>query len=60
MDYSKTGKPGELDIAIGIGACSDIGKEHMRYLHLNKNKLTGAHEKITAIINPATGRYKDL
>lgn len=60
MDYSKTGKPGELDIAIGIGASTDIGKENMRYLHLNKNKLTGTHEKITTIINPATGRYKDL
>lgn len=60
MDYSKTGKPGELDISIGIGISTDAGKENLRYLNLNKNKFTGHHEQITATLNPFTGRYKDL
>lgn len=60
MDMSKTGKPAELDLSIGIGACTDEGKENIRYIHINKNKWNGRHDKLTALIDPYTGRYSDM
>ena len=40
MDNSKTGKPGELDYAIGIGGSKPESCEPVdRYIHLCKNKL---------------------
>lgn len=47
MDWSKTGKPGELDYAIGIGkAQTDIeaGRDFLRHITLCKNKMQdGVH-----------------
>lgn len=60
MDMSRTGKPSELDLSIGIGMSNDDGKETTRYIHVNKNKWTGVHARCTAIINPLTGRYTDV
>jgi len=59
MDMSKTGKPAELDLSIGIGAVTDDGKENVRYIHINKNKWNGRHDKLTVMIDPTTGRYSD-
>ena len=60
MDMSRTGKPSELDLSIGIGMSNDDGKENVRYIHVNKNKWLGVHARCTAIINPLTGRYTDV
>ena len=60
MDWSKTGKAGELDISIGIGKSLEEGKEGIRYIHVNKNKFTGEEAKISVIFNPKTGRYSDM
>lgn len=60
LDYSRTGKGGELDLSIGIGKCLDDGKENMRYIHLNKNKFTGLEIKTPVLLNPFTGRYSDM
>ena len=60
MDNSKTGKPGELDVSIGIGKSTDEGKEAVRYIHVCKNKLQGIESKDTVLIDTKTGRYSDM
>jgi len=60
MNNSKTGKPGELDVIIGIGCSFAEGDEELRFIHLCKNKLTGTHGKHTVLIDPQKGRYKDV
>ncbi len=60
LDYSRTGKGGELDLSIGIGKSLEDGKENVRYLHLNKNKFTGLEIKTPVLLNPFTGRYSDM
>lgn len=59
MDNSKTGKPGELDYAIGIGAIFE-GPENLRYIHMCKNKMNnGAHGRHEAYMEPAIAQYTD-
>lgn len=59
MDSSKTGKPGELDYAIGIGKI-DTGVENVRFIHTCKNKMKdGAHGRHEVFMEPAIARYTD-
>lgn len=59
MNNSKTGKPGELDYAIGIGSSFAEGDEEIRYIHVCKNKY-GPHTKATVFFDAAKARYKDI
>jgi replicative DNA helicase len=59
MDFSKTGKPGELDLALGIGVAMEEGKEHMRFINISKNKLSGVHSRRAVILDTTTGRYSN-
>lgn len=61
MDNSKTGKPGELDYAIGIGYANEEGREAMRYLHLAKNKMkNGVHGRYFVRFDALRARYSDI
>jgi ASC-1-like (ASCH) protein len=61
MNNSKTGKPGELDYAIGIGMEVKDTDNFVRYIHLCKNKLEdGAHGKHTVHMDPMLCTYTDL
>jgi len=61
MNNSKTGKPGELDYAIGIGCSFVEGDEEIRYIHLCKNKCNdGVHGKHTVLFDAQKARYKDV
>ena len=65
---AKTSKQAEADWILGIGAVHDIGLEHIRYLHLSKNKLSGdedsdpklRHGKMEVVIKPEFARYYEL
>ena len=65
---AKTSKQAEADWILGIGAIHDIGYEHIRYLHLSKNKLFGdadtdsnlRHGKTEVSIKPQIARYSEL
>jgi replicative DNA helicase len=65
---SKTSKASEADWILGIGHSHELGLEHIRYLHLSKNKLTGDEDTIPAlrhgkrecIIRPEIARYEDF
>ena len=63
MDFSKTGKPGELDWAIGIGKLQkdvDNGIESVRYISLAKNKMrTGKHSHTSVYFNSDCALYLD-
>jgi replicative DNA helicase len=60
MDYSKTGKPGEMDYIIGIGKTCDEEDSDLRYLNIPKNKLTGRHDHHVVCIDTARCRYRDM
>ena len=55
-----TGKPGEMDLIIGIGCNSADGEENIRYIRLAKNKISGKHGKHAVLINPERARYSDM
>jgi len=65
---AKTSKQAEADWILGIGAVHDNGLEHVRYLHLSKNKLAGdpdsdptmRHGKMEVQILPDIARYKEF
>ena len=60
MDYSKTGKPAELDFAIGIGKLMD-DEDGLRYINIPKNKLhNGTHGRHTCKLDTMTARYSDI
>lgn len=63
MDFSKTGKPGELDWAIGIGKLhkdSENGIDTVRYISLSKNKMNnGVHGHHSVYFNSACALYLD-
>ncbi len=68
VNNSKTGKAGEMDWILGIGAVPDDGLEFFRYMHLSKNKLPGGdgtdptmrHGKFEVCIRPDIVRYEDI
>jgi replicative DNA helicase len=65
---AKTSKQAEADWILGIGCTHNMGLDHLRYLHLSKNKLMGdedtapekRHAKIECIIDAQIARYKDF
>lgn len=63
MDNSKTGKPGELDYAIGIGKSYEDNNDNVdetRYIHVCKNKMKdGAHGRHRVFLTTATAIYSD-
>jgi hypothetical protein len=66
IDGSKTGKPGEADWIIGIGATANGGM--IRGISVCKNKLSGdddsleawRHAKYTVQIRPDIAQYEDF
>jgi len=60
FDSAKTGMPGELDVALGIGKkIDDLGKENVRYLNVCANKLGGKLGRATTYLK-SSGRYADI
>jgi KaiC/GvpD/RAD55 family RecA-like ATPase/mannitol/fructose-specific phosphotransferase system IIA component (Ntr-type) len=65
MDGSKTGKGGELDVALGIGKSGDMHKEdedpRMQEvgLMISKNKVNGWHGTADAYFNAHTNQWSD-
>jgi hypothetical protein len=65
---AKTAKQAEADWILGIGKTHNESEEHMRFLHLSKNKLSGdvdtdpelRHGRQTVQIDPSIARYKDM
>ena len=61
LEGSKTGKAAEADLMILIGMSAEVeGEEanNMRYINVAKNKLTGWHGKIPAMLDVKRGIYK--
>lgn len=63
MDNSKTGKPGELDYAVGIGLNEDDvanGITSLRYISICKNKMNqGHHGRYSVFFDSLRARYLD-
>ena len=61
LEGSKTGKAAEADLMILIGMAAEVEGEEangMRYINVAKNKLTGWHGKIPAMLDVKRGIYK--
>jgi hypothetical protein len=66
LDDSKTGKPGEADLILGIGKTESA--VNVRHLHACKNKLDGdedtkpelRHGYIDVLIRADIARYEDI
>lgn len=63
LENSKTGKPAECDLIIGVGANSIVAKndggEFMRGISLCKNKFSGIHSTFVVMIEPQVSRFKE-
>lgn len=60
IDFSKTGIPGAIDLAIGIGGSAEDKRFGIRTLNLPKNKLGGEHTSITTRFHPQTGIVEEI
>jgi replicative DNA helicase len=68
VSNAKTSKQAEADWILGIGAVHDVGLEHIRYLHLSKNKLAGSkdtdssmrHGRVEVALKGDIARYVEL
>lgn len=60
VDFSKTGIPGAIDLAIGVGATTEDKKFGVRGISLPKNKLGGKHEEFPVKFNVETGEVTEV
>lgn len=60
IDFSKTGIPGAIDLAIGIGASQEDKRFGIRTINLPKNKLGGEHGSFQVKIYPQTGVIEEF
>tara|TARA_R100000734_G_scaffold4872_1_gene4320 strand:+ start:28 stop:1254 length:1227 start_codon:yes stop_codon:yes gene_type:complete len=61
LEGSKTGKAAEADLMILIGMSAEVeGEENngMRYINIAKNKLSGWHGRIPALLDVKRGIYR--
>jgi len=62
LEGSKTGKAAEADLIIGIGRASssdDNEPDNRRFINISKNKLSGFHGYVIAMIEPEVSRYSE-
>lgn len=62
LEGSKTGKAAEADLIIGIGKASsgdDNEPDNRRFINISKNKLSGFHGYVIAMIEPEVSRYTE-
>lgn len=60
IDFSKTGIPGAIDLAIGVGASREDAQHGLRTINISKNKLGGIHEAFQVTVDPRTGSVKEV
>jgi len=60
LEGSKTGKAAEADLMLLIGMSAEVEGEdnNMRYINVAKNKLSGWHGKIPAMLDVKRGIYR--
>ena len=60
LEGSKTGKAAEADLMLLIGMSAEVEGEdnNMRYINVAKNKLSGWHGKIPALLDVKRGIYR--
>jgi len=56
VDSSNIGIPGQMDVMIGIGADDEMEKMGMRMLSFPKNKISGRHNPLEIIVQPALSK----
>lgn len=60
IDFSKTGIPGAVDLAIAIGASQEDKRFGVRNIHLPKNKLGGNHVQFSTRFDTGTGVVEEF
>lgn len=62
LEGSKTSKAAEADLILGIGKASsgdDNEPDNRRFINVSKNKLSGFHGYVIAMIEPEISRYTE-
>lgn len=60
IDFSKTGIPGAIDLAIGVGASNDDKRYGFRTINVSKNKLGGVHDSFQVRVDPRIGLVEEI
>lgn len=60
IDFSKTGIPGAIDLAIGVGASREDAQHGIRTINISKNKLGGIHSAFQVSVDTRTGVVKEV
>lgn len=60
IDFSKTGIPGAIDLAIGVGASREDAQHGIRTINISKNKLGGVHAAFQVTVDTKTGVVKEV
>lgn len=60
IDFSKTGIPGAIDLAIGVGASREDAQHGIRTINISKNKLGGIHDSFQVSVDTRTGIVKEV
>lgn len=60
IDFSKTGIPGAIDLAIGVGASREDAQHGIRTINVSKNKLGGIHDSFQVTVDTRTGIVKEI
>ena len=58
LEYSKTGKAGEVDLALGIGKPRGVEESGRRFITISKNKINGWHSKLTVSFDPSRNEWR--
>jgi len=59
MEGSKIGKAAEADLILGIGRHDQEEDDHLRFITVSKNKISGWHGTETVTIMPDISRYTE-
>lgn len=60
IDSSKTGIPGAIDLAIGVGGTREDLAHGTRTINISKNKLGGRHEYFQVTVDTKTGQVQEI
>jgi len=60
IDFSKTGIPGAIDLAVGIGASNEDKRYNFRTINVSKNKLGGIHDSFQIRVDPRIGLVEEV
>lgn len=60
IDFSKTGIPGAIDVAIGVGGTHSDVDHGIRTINISKNKIGGIHDSFQVVVDTKIGAVREV